>query len=445
MHLYTYIFAIFLWLSSALLSAQNPNIYHILNRERESLQCRWDLIQQAQKEILLSTYSIKDDAIGLGTLQLLIQAAERGVSVQLLLDDFDNGLPNCLLTYLEERGVRTKVFNILNPFKIRTLVDRMHGKMLIVDQKRLIVGGRNLAEKYFMLDTTSNFLDREVLVVSDSTAQHARMHFKELWNNPKLSGRKRSTPTAAQRVCWQNSLKGALASVQKRLYLAPIGQKDWTLGVKNTAQPVQFIHDNYTYYQKRKGRRWRARKDRQATNELIALVSKADSTVFIENPYFIPTRRWRKAIKSSLARGVKIRLLTNSSYTSDLPSVQAVYRNRRARALRAGVEIWEYRGTKMLHTKAMIIDGQVSAIGSYNLELLSHKFNAEVMVWVDDPLIAAEHHTKMEQVLKRSVQVGVKTSGPPKKLPSPSKIQRKRHRKVQLMRFTFAPLLGIIL
>ncbi len=445
MQVHTYILTVLLWLSSFILSAQNQSTYHILSRERESLQCRWDLIQQAKAEILLSTYSIKDDAIGLGTLQLLIQAAERGVSVQLLVDDFDNGLPSCLLTYLEERGVRTKVFNILNPFKFRTLVDRMHGKMLIIDQKTLIVGGRNLTEKYFMLDSTSNFLDREVHVVSDSTARHARLHFRELWNNPKLSGRKHHKPNKAQRICWQNTLEEALAQVQQRLHLAPIGQKNWNTGFKNTTQTVHFIHDNYTYFQKRKGRRWRARKDRQATDELIALVAKADSTLFLENPYFIPTRRWRRAIKSSIDRGVKIRLITNSSYTSDLPVVQAVYRNRRARALRAGVEIWEYRGTKMLHTKAMVIDGQVSAIGSYNLELLSHKFNAEVMVWVNDPFLAAEHSVHMENVLKRSVRVGVKPNGPRKKMPPPSKLQRKRHRKVQIMRFTFAPFLGIIL
>ncbi len=439
------LFAYLLCLSGPSLSAQAPNIYRILSKEREALQCRWDLIHQAHKEVLISTYALKNDAIGLATLQMLIKASERGIEVKLLIDDFDNHLPDCLFSYLEERGVKTKVFNILNPLKFRTIVDRMHGKMLITDSKMLIVGGRNLAERYYLLDSISNFLDREVYVVSDSTAQHARQHFEELWNNPKLSGRKYAVLTDVQRKCWQIALEKTPGIVQKRLHLSPVSQKDWNVGFKKTTQPIHFIHDNYTFYQRRKGRRWRARKDHQATAELIALVSKAQSTIDIENPYFIPTFRWRRAFKKSIERGVKIRLLTNSSYSNDLPLVQAVYRNRRARALRTGIEIWEYRGVKMFHTKAMVIDGHISAIGSYNLDKLSHKHNSEVMVWVDDLRLAAEHASLMNNVLKTSVRLGDKSSTSRKNLPHLSKIQRERHRKVQFLRFTLAPFAGIVM
>lgn len=436
----------FFWLSVHLLSAQAPsNIYHILSREQEALQCRWELIHQASSEILLSTYAIQNDEIGLATLQLLVKAAERGVSVKLLLDDFDNGLPNCLLTYLEERGVHTKVFNIMNPFKLRTIVDRMHGKMLLTDRRTLLVGGRNLADRYFLMDASGNFLDREVYVVSDSAVQQARQHFEVLWNNPNLSGKRHSDLTGEQRLCWKEALEKAPGMVQKRLQLPPTGQKGWDAGFKNTNQPVHFIHDNFSYDQRRKGRKWRTRKDRQATYQLIELTARATSSLDFENPYFIPTKRWRRALKASRDQGVRIRLLTNSSYTNDVPMIQAVYLNRRARALKLGIEIWEYRGPKMLHTKAIVIDKQISAIGSYNLEKLSHMFNSEVMVWVDDPALAAEHNRLMEDALKSSVQVGKKHQNSQKLYSKPSKIQRKRHCKVQFFRFTLAPLLGIFL
>jgi len=442
---FAYLLVLLHCLSGPVISAQGPNTYRILSREREALQCRWDLIHQAQKEVLISTYALKNDAIGLATLQLLIKAAERGVSVHLLVDDFDNHLPDCLFSYLEERGVEAKVFNILNYLKFRTIVDRMHGKMLITDGKTLIVGGRNLADRYYSLDSTSNFLDREVYVLSDSTAQHARTHFEELWNNPKLSARKQAKLTDLQRKCWKEALEQTPGIVQKRLHLPPVSQKDWDAGFKKTTQPIHFIHDNYTFYQRRKGRRWRARKDHQATTELIALVTKAQRTLDIENPYFIPTFRWRRTFKKSMERGVKIRLLTNSSYTNDLPIAEAVYLNRRARFLRTGIEIWEYRGVKMFHTKAMVIDGHISAIGSYNLDKLSHKHNSEVMVWVDDQQLAAEHADIMNSVLKTSVRVGDKTEASRNDLPKPSKTQQKRHRKVKFLRFTLAPLVGIVM
>jgi phosphatidylserine/phosphatidylglycerophosphate/cardiolipin synthase-like enzyme len=321
----------------------------------------------------------------------------------------------------------------------------MHGKMLITDNRNLIVGGRNLTERYFQLDTTINFLDREVYVVSDSAAQHARDHFKELWNNPKLSSWKQGKLIDGQRICWQQALEQSPDIARKRLQIAPIGQKDWEAGSNKTLQPIQFIHDNYTYKHPRKGHRWRATKDRQAARELIALVSKAEHSIDIENPYFIPTRFWKRALKESLKRGVKIRLLTNSSYTNDLPLVQAIYLNRRKWALRKGIEIWEYQGVKMLHIKAMVIDDHISTIGSYNLELLSHKYNSEVMVWVDDKRIAKEHHQIMATVLKKSIPVGGKQKASRKNLPLPTKIQRSRHRKVQLLRYTLAPIVGIIL
>jgi phosphatidylserine/phosphatidylglycerophosphate/cardiolipin synthase-like enzyme len=438
------VFTLLLCVSTTFLSAQTTGIYHILSRDQESLQCRWDLIQQAKHEILLSTYSIHDDAVGLGTLQLLIEAVERGVSVQLLVDAYDNGLPDCLFTYLEEHGVQTKVFNVLNPFKFRTIVDRMHGKMIITDQRTLIVGGRNLTERYYQLDTTINFLDREVYVVSDSAAQHARRHFRELWNNPKLSHQEQGRLSNAQRICWKEALEHGPEIGKKRLQIAPIGLKDWESGAKKTTQPIHFIHDNYIYKHPRKGRYWRANKDQQAARELIALISKAQKTLDIENAYFMPTRQWKKALKACLERGVKVRLLTNSSYTNDLPLVQAIYLNRRAWALRNGIEIWEYQGVKMFHVKAMVIDDHIATIGSYNLDLLSHKYNSEVMVWVNDKRIAAEQDQIMNGVLKKSIRVGGKTKASRKQLPPPTRIQRKRHHQVQWLRYTIAPIVGII-
>ncbi len=438
------IFLFLLWLTGPILEAQTPSIYHILNREQESLQCRWDLIQQARTEILLSSYSIDDDVIGLGTLQLLIKAAERGVSVQLLVDAYDNGLPDCLFTYLEEHGVHSKVFNRLNPLKFRTIVNRMHGKMLITDQRTLIVGGRNLTERYYQLDTTINFLDREVYIVSDSAAQHALQHFTELWYNPKLSSSKHGRLTDAQRIRWQEALEQAPEIVHKRLQINLFSQKDWESNFKKTTEPIHFIHDNYIYQDTRKSQFWRAHKDPQAARELIKLISQAQYTIDIENPYFIPTRSWKNALNKCLDRGVKIRLLTNSSYTNDLPLVQAIYLNRRKRALKKGIEIWEYQGAKMFHIKAMVIDDHISTIGSYNLDLLSHKYNSEVMVWVDDPRVAAEHEQLMNNIIRRSIPIGGKHKASRKQLPAPSVIQRKRYRKVQLLRYTLAPIVGII-
>jgi putative cardiolipin synthase len=437
-----YLLAFYLFFSGPALSAQRPvHIYRILHQERDALQCRLDLIRQAKQEILLSTYAIEEDVIGLATLQLLLEAARRGVSVRLLIDDFGSGLSECLLGYLEEQGVQAKVFNKFHLLKFRQNARRMHGKMLITDRKTLIVGGRNLKEEYYLLDSLSNFLDREVYVRSDSAVAEARRHFDNVWNHPKLSKRPGARLPEEQRQCWQQALQAAPDSLQGRLGLALPGRRDWNDGVKPAASAVEFIHDNFRLPLGRK-RGWRMRKDRQATNELIGLVSKARHTIDIENSYYLPTRRWRRALKECLDRGVKIRLLTNSGYSTDVPFIQAVYRLRRGASLRAGMEIWEYRGHKMMHTKAMVIDGHISVIGSYNLDKLSHQYNTEVATWVDDRALATQHARLMDNILTRSVRVG---EAPGPGVPAPTKIQRKRYRLYQVFRFTLAPLANWIL
>ncbi|MEO6037974.1 MAG: phospholipase D-like domain-containing protein, partial [Saprospiraceae bacterium] len=164
--------------------------YRILNDEREALQCRIDLIQKAKSEILLSTFIIKDDVLGGTMLQLLIDAAKRGVTVRVMVDDFGNHLSSDLLVYLAEQGVENRVFNIKKIGKFRTMVDRMHGKMLITDRQQFIVGGRNLKQQYYNLDSISNFLDREVYVRDTAAVNAARAHFYDIWTYPKIIGRK---------------------------------------------------------------------------------------------------------------------------------------------------------------------------------------------------------------------------------------------------------------
>ena len=423
-------------LFSGALLAQRPDYYRILAGERESLQCRMDLMRRAEREILLSTYAIDPDVVGLATLARLAEAAGRGVKVQVLLDDFGSHLDPCLLRYLGERGVSVRVYHKFSLLRLGKTNKRMHGKMLITDRRHLLVGGRNLKDEYYTLDTVSNFLDREVLVAADSAAAQAAAHFATLWQNPKLTERKTDPLTDEQRRCWQTAMARAPDTLQQRLRMAVFGRRDWLAGLKPAAGRVQFIHDNFVN-EVVTG----PRKDLRSTRQLIDLVEQAGRTIDIENSYFLPPRPWRRAFRNAIKRGVKIRVLTNSSYTTDVPLVQAVYRLRRARYERMGLELWEYRGAKMLHTKAIVIDGVRTTIGSYNLDRQSFKNNTEVGVWVDDKPAAAQHKQLMDRVLQQSRAVG---EAVPPNLPPPSKIQRKRHRLGQIFRWTLAPLVGWI-
>jgi cardiolipin synthase len=187
------------------------------------------------------------------------------------------------------------------------------------------------------------------------------------------------------------------------------------------------------------------RKDKACTDSLIALVNNARTSIDIENAYFIPTKRWFKAFKAANKRGVKIRVLTNSGYTNDVPVIQSVYQMKRKKYRKAGIELWEYHGQKMLHTKAMVIDSAFSVIGSYNLEIKSQNFNTEVAACVRDVSTATANLKLMHGNLRRSIQVGTDQTQPEAPVLPPSKDQAKRKKKADRLTWTLAPLADLFL
>lgn len=420
------------------------DVYRILSNEREALRCRFELMNQAREEILLSTFIIKDDLIGLASLQLLIDAAQRGVLTRLLIDDFGNKLPYDLLLFLEENGVEVRIFNPTRLPEMRTVVDRMHGKMLITENRQLIVGGRNLKEDYFSLDAHNNFLDREVYVCGKGAVNSARTHFYTMWNYDQLTRRgRRDELTEKKRSFWYEAMKNAPDALCKRLFVVFDGNDDWSRGVPETSAPVLFLHDNFV---KKVGKKYvkHNRKDQNCTDSLIAFVNNAQKSIDIENAYFIPTKRWLKAFKAAHKRGVKIRVLTNSGYTNDVPIVQSVYQMKRKKYRKAGIELWEYQGQKMLHTKSMVIDSTFSVIGSYNLEIKSQNYNTEVAACVSDNSIAKANLNLLQNNLRHSLLVGSGQTVTEAPVLPPSKEQMKRKRKADRFTWALAPIADLV-
>ena len=96
-----------LWISN--LPTAQADDFKILNREREALQCRMDLTVRAKQEILVSTYIIREDEVGLGLLQLMIDQAAKGVKVKLIIDAFGNNISSELLNNDGKKGGNSSV------------------------------------------------------------------------------------------------------------------------------------------------------------------------------------------------------------------------------------------------------------------------------------------------------------------------------------------------
>ncbi|MBK8429461.1 MAG: phosphatidylserine/phosphatidylglycerophosphate/cardiolipin synthase family protein [Lewinellaceae bacterium] len=438
-------FLITLCFTNAIFSQAKGDLFRILSDEYSALTVRNDLMRDAKKEILLCTYIIEGDEIGYSNLKILSEAAQRGVQVRIILDGLGKRVPKEMLLYMKDRGVQIKIYNKKNWKRPFMLYRRLHGKMLIVDGQYCLIGGRNLNDQYYRMDSVGNFLDREVLIRSDKAVDDARRHFNEMWNHEVLCTDLKGSFNPADRKQCQLLLDSSALTVKSQMPLLRkvrgadmINPSD---AMKPTAHPVQFVYPGFTYLKNGRIRRSN-RIDRRVTHALQELVAAADSTLEIESAYFMLTRSWFKCLKAAHKRGVRIRVITNSATSNDLPIIQAVYANRRGRYRRAGIQLYEYCGDRMVHLKTLTIDKQVAMIGSYNLDKTSERRNTEVAAWVKDPFVALQQQKLFEKYLAHCQPPGGEC---PASTPVLNEDQKKRKRKVKWLRFTLAPLVGLVL
>ncbi len=437
-------FFIVLCLAHPVFSQAKGDLFRILSDEYSALTVRSDLMRDAKTEILCCTYIIEGDEIGYDNLKILAEAAQRGVQVKMILDGMGKRVPVEMLLYMKDRGVQIKIYNKKSWKRPFMLYRRLHGKMLIVDGQYCLTGGRNLDDQYFRMDSVGNFLDREVLIRSEQAVGDARKHFYEMWTHEVLCADLEGHFNPADRKQCELLLDSAALTVKRQMpmirKLRGADMVNPAVATKPTANPVHFAYPSFTRVKHGRVRRSNCI-DRRVTQALQELVAAADSTLEIESSYFLLTRGWSKCLKAAHKRGVRIRVITNSATSNDLPIIQAVYENRRARYRRAGIQLYEYCGVRTVHLKAMTIDKQVAMIGSYNLDNTSEKHNTEVVAWVKDPLLALQQQKLFEKNLALCQSSGGKC---PASMSSLSKEQKKRKRKVKWHRLILAHLVGLV-
>jgi cardiolipin synthase C len=418
--------------------------YRFLTTEQEALQCRFDLIKQAETEILVSYYIIQDDEVGLAFMHELLRARQRGVRVCVLMDGNASSVNKYLASYLIDRGVELKEFYLEGAFDVRRFYHRLHDKMLLVDAHKMVAGGRNLKTPYFELHPEHNFLDRDAYIESATCGATGREHFYYMWNTKKLTSRlKTKTPSPARASRIEAALVRGYLDVVRKCNLV-LTTQNWSFGLKPTNSPVVFVHDKFLG---KVGDKYQptVKKDAGSTDSLIQLIYAAEHEITLENPYIVPPKKWENAFYQARKRGVKIRLLTNSLKSSDVIIAQAAYLNKRKRLVRMGIEIWEYQGPKQLHAKTATIDDCVSIVGSYNIHNPSERFNSEVAVWVYDEHIAHEHREIIEQYMQNAVLIGPNNKPIPSSYLSYKKAPFKLRAKAFLCRYTIAWALGTLL
>ena len=357
-------------------SCAAPDRIQILNCSQEALSARLAFISNAQNEIVISSYYVEPGKATDLLLAALVSSADRGVQVRLLLDARNMGLKSSQLARLHQAGVSIRLFHPQDKGGVHWFNRRLHSKLLVVDQKLLIIGSRNLRDKHFGLDS-KNYIDID-LAIEGSSAKQAADYFDWIWNSnqvqaPKLRGMTHTGPIAAT----------ALDPAHFPFDFAP----------NHNATTCCLYDANFE------------KSNRRMQQQRIAWVKSAKRSLIIETPYPAFAKKTLAAICESARSGVNVQIITNSLATTDQILPFAGYKNSQRRLLAAGVKIYEFQGPESLHAKVTLIDGQAAVIGSHNFDARSDNFNLEFGVRVNCPEFVNDVNSRLCQHKSHSKQI----------------------------------------
>ncbi len=404
--------------------------FMLIPENDEALKWRLALIDSARQSIDLQVFIWTNDESGRLLLNRIISAAQRGVMVRLLLDDMPKDWPDKVTALVARapniqvrrfnpgrvrKGLIGRTFQMSTQF--RTLNRRMHNKQLLVDGRWGIIGGRNIGNPYFGLGKKYNNRDLDLLITGPVIRELAD-DFDEYWNAPaaypgeamyKELTAEEEAETSARFKQLVNEDRGVLQQTS-----IPADPQDWRRELAELESRMVF------------GAAKSMRDSPEVTGDrgirLEELIDEYAPEVKHESciitPYLIPTREQIAGIERAVREeGRRVRLLVPSMESNNHTMAHSHYKKYRKKLLRAGAELYEFRGEPSaemramsdtapvkskfisLHTKGFVLDGEWVLLGSLNVDPRSIEINTEHMVIIESPALARQMRADFEWMI----------------------------------------------
>ena len=355
-------------------------------------------IDQARREVRIETY-IFDFTLGAGEVaQALVRAAQRAVSVFVLVDAVGSGtMPPAWRDSFKRSGVK---FELFSPVGHLDIVDirawrRLHRKLCLIDGHVAYCGGINLLDDFHdpnhgaLTEPRWDFCVR----VTGPLTHDVHRALLQLWGRVSAVREAREHDISAAWHALRDSRFALMEEEAPGLEPEPqfgTGDEPSTGKPGALARAALLLRDNV------RNRTSIERAYRKAIGE-------ARREVIIANAYFVPGARMRKALREAARRGVRVVLLLQGRYEYFMQyhPARAVY----GMLLKEGVEIHEY-APSFLHAKVAVVDGRWATVGSSNLDPLSILLAREANLVVEDEAFASQLRAEiMDAVQKGGVIV----------------------------------------
>ncbi len=420
--------------------------YHPIVTGANAFASRSILTEMATRNIDAQYYIWHNDQSGQLLLKDLWRAAERGVIVRLLLDDFNNNpeFDQHLLRFASHPNIAVRIINPLVHRKLQTLNyvtglprinRRMHNKSMTFDKQITIIGGRNIGNEYLSNDQNSQFADLDVLLIGKVVGDIDNS-FASYWSSPlsfdieTLVKPDKDVPS------------GFLEALDKlgpedkddnrsnvTVYKTAIEESTIDEDLLNKRVPfrwtdMQFLSDDVGKLSKT------VSSETNLVHQLRTLLGSPTKQLTIISSYFVPTKDGVDTLVKLAESGIDIKILTNSFDATDVTAVHSGYIQWRPILLKAGVRIYELKSTASeekrenklwkarsqsstsLHAKTFAVDDYQVFIGSYNVDPRSANINTEMGVIINDDQLAKQLHGALsDDLLNQAYEVKLLDNG----------------------------------
>jgi cardiolipin synthase A/B len=336
--------------SQSLVSLQNKT--QVLHDGEQKFASLLKDIRSAQHEINIQYYIIKRDSLGRRILEALVERAEAGVKVRLLYDAVGSrtlklkDFKDLIASNGEVRVFFPPLLGIIN----LRLNNRNHRKVCIIDGKVGYVGGFNVGNEYLGLDKRFGYWRDTHLRIEGDVVPDLQQRFIFDWNYAGNGKNKEDT----------------FAFVSHQI-------EDYS--------PMQIVTSGPNSHSE------------HLKNMMIKLIMSAEHDIYIQTPYFIPDKSFMDACRTALLSGVNMNIMIPGN--PDHPFVFWASRSFLGELLQYGAKVYFYE-KGFLHAKTLVVDSEVSTVGTTNLDARSFRLNFEINALIYNERTALELESHFE-------------------------------------------------
>ena len=387
---------------------------YALPNPRDAFAARVLLAAAAERSIDVQYYIWHGDEVGYLMFEALWRAAERGVRVRILLDDLNTrGLDPAIAALDAHPNIAVRLYNPVVQRAVRLLNfvtdfgrlnHRMHNKSFTVDNQATIVGGRNIGDEYFAAGSGVAFADLDVIAVGPA-ANDVSKEFDLYWNSGSAYPASDLVGAVGDADDLEARFAATRADARSSAYIETLRATPLVADLMERKLDFEWSKVRVLYDDPVKTLDRIDSADLLLFPQLMRAMGPPRRTLDLVSPYFVPGGAGTEALVEMVQRGVKVRVLTNSLASSDVPAVHAGYAKRREALLRAGVSLYELKPTRpreaegstsgmgstgaaALHAKTFAMDGSRIFVGSFNLDPRSARLNTEMGVLIESRTLA---------------------------------------------------------